>query len=279
MSSSPKCGGRSGAPPRDGARGGAGRLPARMPARGPRAILGVVLATALASGSASLAAPDPSPSASQSNASPSPEPAKPPAPAAIPVPEVAGKAEEVAKTLRDFDAIVAPGPAVEAIEKRLPDINARIAAQTEVTTRQLDEKPSGPTLDALSALWRTTRVELTGYVDLLTKRATDLEGVMDRLTTLRATWVQTRTEARASRAPAPVIERIDSVVAAIDASATRLQKERTATLVLQDRVVQQMARCETVLTRITEMRHGLGEQVLVQDTPPIWRVDQLAHGL
>src|SRR5262249_23096034 len=92
-------------------------------------------------------------------------------------------------------------------------------------------------------------------------------------------WVQTRTEARASRAPAPVIERIDSVVAAIDASAARLQKERTATLVLQDRVVQEVARCEPVLTRITEMRHSLGEQVLVQDTPPIWRVDQLTKNM
>src|SRR5262245_26426519 len=212
MSSSPRCGTRSGAPetlrrvrsegadaaapPRDGARGGAAaRPPARVPARGPRTLLGFVLWAALASASASLAAPDPPPSTSQSKTTPPAAPAKPAPPAAIPVPEVAGKAEETAKTLRDFDAIVAPGPAIEAIEKRLPDIDDRIVAQTEVTTRQLDQKPSGPTLDALAALWRASRVELTGYVDLLTRRATDLEGVMDRLTTFRATWTQTRTEA------------------------------------------------------------------------------------
>ncbi|HXJ83864.1 MAG TPA: mechanosensitive ion channel domain-containing protein, partial [Candidatus Methylomirabilis sp.] len=141
------------------------------------------------------------------------------------------------------------------------------------------EKPSGSTLDALTALWRATRVELTASVDLLTRRATDLEGVMDRLTTLRATWTQTRTEARTSRAPAPVIERIDGVLAAIDASATRLQKERIATLVLQDRVVQEVARCETVLARIAELRHGLSEQVFVQDTPPLWRVEEVRQGL
>ena len=249
---------------------------AQAGARGAIALAVLALLGALTIGRASSAAPEPPPSAGPSKASPAP--AKP-APVAIPVPEVARQAEEAAKTLRDFDAIVAPGPAVEAIEKRLPDINARIAAQTEVTTRQLGEKPSGSTLDALTALWRATRVELTASVDLLTRRATDLEGVMDRLTTLRATWTQTRTEARTSRAPAPVIERIDGVLAAIDASATRLQKERIATLVLQDRVVQEVARCETVLARIAELRHGLSEQVFVQDTPPLWRVEEVRQGL
>src|SRR5262249_36945603 len=110
-----------------------------------------------------FAAPDPRSAAGQSNPPPEPakaEPAKTPAPASIPVPEVARQAEEVARTLRDLDALLAPSPAIETIEKRLPDIKARIAAQAEVTTRQLEERPSGPTLDALTALWRTTRVEL-----------------------------------------------------------------------------------------------------------------------
>ena len=195
------------------------------------------------------------------------------------MPEVARQAEEAAKTLRDFDAIAAPGPGIEAIEKRLPDIDVRIAAQTEVTTRQLDGKPSGPTLDALTALWQTTRVELIGYVDLLTRKATDLEGALSRLTTMRDTWARTRMEARASRAPAQVIERIDAVVSAIDASAMRLQKQRTATLVLQDRVVQAFARSDSVQARIADARLGLGGRFLVPDTPPVWDVEQLHRGL
>ena len=218
-----------------------------------------------------------SPPSGPSKAPPAPE--KPPPPASIPVPEIARKAEEVAKTLRDFDALLAPSPAIETVEKRLPDITTRMAAQREVTIRQLEGQPSGPTLDALAALWHTTRVELAGYVDLLTRKATDLEEAMGRLTVLRETWVRTRVDARASRAPAPVIERIDAVVTAIDASATRLQKQRAATLVLQDRLAQEVAGCESVLARITESRQGLGGRFFVQDRPPVWQVEQLTRGL
>ena len=243
-----------------------------------RALLALALLGAVATCPAvARAAPDAPPATGQSKTAPAPT--KPPPPTAIPVPEVAGRAEEAAKALRDLDAIATPGPAIETIEKRLPDIDARIAAQAEVTTRQLDAQPSGPTLDALAALWHTTSVELTGYVDILTKRATDLEAAMERLGVTRETWVRTRTEARASRAPAPVIERIDGVVAAVDTSTARLQKQRASILVLQDRVIQEVARCEGVLARIADLRQGLGGRFFVQDRPPVWEIEPLTRGL
>jgi potassium efflux system protein len=247
-----------------------------------RVLLGLALLVGLATCPAvTSAAPDlepaKAPAADQPKGPPAPE--KPPAPAPIPVPEVARQAEDVAKVLRDLDPLLIPGPAIETIEKRLPDINARIAAQTEVTTRQLDGQPSGPTLDALTALWQSTRVELTGYVDLLTRKATDLERAMERLVTMRETWVRTRTEARASRAPAPVIERIDGVVTALDAASARLQKQRTATLVLQDRVVHEVTRSENVLADIATARQGLGGRMLVRDGLPLWEIEPLARGL
>src|SRR5262245_18301473 len=75
-------------------------------------------------------APAPPPAPQASTASPAP-PAPPAddkaAPASVPIPEVARQADEVAKVLRDFDALLAPSPAAEAAEKRLPDITARIA--------------------------------------------------------------------------------------------------------------------------------------------------------
>jgi hypothetical protein len=222
--------------------------------------------------SASSAAPS-------AGAPPSSPPTKETPPASIPVPEVARQAEEVTKTLRDLDALLAPGPAIEGIERRLPDMSARIAAQTEVTTRQLDERPSGPTLDALTALWQTTRVELIGYLDLLTRKATDLEGALQRLTSLRETWSRTRADARTSRAPAPVIERIDSILTAIDASVVRLQRQRAATLVLQDRLAQEMGSCEGVLARIGALRQVLARRLLVRDRSPVWHARRFRRDL
>src|SRR5262245_39176986 len=222
----------------------------------------------------SVAAPPSKAPSAGAPSEPTPPP-KPPAPASIPVPEVARQAEEVAKTLRDIDALMAPGTAIESVERRMPDISARIEAQTKVTQRQLDEQPSGATLDALTALWQTTRVEMAGYLDLLTRKATDLEGAMKSLTSLRETWNQTRVDARASRAPAPVLERIDSVLGAIDATVGRLQRQRGITLVLQDRLAQEVASAEGVLVRIADLRQGLGRRLLVSERPPIWQIEWL----
>ena len=252
--------------------------PERAGSRLSRALPVLVLLVLLATWPAAAFASSQAPSAGvQPKSSP---PAKgTPAPASIPVPEVARQAEEVAKTLRDFDALLAPGPVIEGIERRLPDISARIAAQTEVTTRQLDVGPSGPTLDALTALWQTTRVELAGNLDVLTRKATDLEAAMERLAALREMWVRTRADARTSRAPAPVIERIDGVVTAIDASATRLQKQRAVTLVLQDRLAQEMASCEGVLGRIGDLRQGFAARLFVRERTPVWRVEPLSRDI
>src|SRR5262245_10017755 len=252
--------------------------PRRTAARVSCALLFPLLFVALAQWPAMAAPPSEAPSAA-----PTPKPAAPakdaPVAASIPVPEVARQAEEVAKTLRDIDALQAPGTAIENIERRLPDIGARIAAQAEVTNRQVEERPSGATLDTLTALWQTTRAELAGYLDLLTKKATDVEGAMARLTALRETWNRTRADARMSRAPTPVIERVDAVVTSIDAAVAHLQKQRGATLVLQDRLAQEVARSEAVLVRIADLRQGLARRLFVSERPPIWQIESLRSDL
>src|SRR5262245_19877584 len=111
--------------------------PALTAARASRALLLLLLLVAPTPRPGAAAPPSHAPSPA-----PTSKPAAPakdtPAPASIPVPEVARQAEEVAKTLRDMDGLMSPGSAIENIERRLPDISARIAAQTEVTKRQLD---------------------------------------------------------------------------------------------------------------------------------------------
>ena len=157
--------------------------PRRTGSRSARLLLVLALLAALATSPIVALASSENPSAGASSKL-SPPTKGTPAPASIPVPEIARQSDDVARTIRDVDALLAPGPAIEAIERRLPDISARLAAQTEVTTRQLDERPSGSTLDGLTALWQTTRVELAGYLDLLTRKATDLEGAMAALRSL-----------------------------------------------------------------------------------------------
>lgn len=65
---------------------------------------------------------------------------EPPAAPSIPAPEVARRAEEAARLLRELDAQLVPGPGIVAIQKRLPAVGRRVAEQVEETTARLDQQ-------------------------------------------------------------------------------------------------------------------------------------------
>ncbi len=197
----------------------------------------------------------------------------------IPAPEVAQRAEEATRVLRDLDALLAPGAGILAIQERLEETAERIAAQAEQTDRQLAHRPSGAALDSLTNQWQGVRAELATYVTVLGERATALERGLQRLAGLRETWTQTRTDARASRAPAPVLERIDGVLTAIDQAKPRLQQERGAMLVLQDRVAQHVVRCDEALMRLATARTDTAGQLLVRDGIALWNGEERAAAM
>ena len=197
----------------------------------------------------------------------------PQTPVSIPIPEIAKQAEEVTQLLRDLEALAVPGPAIDVIPARLPEVSSRLSRELDSATETLKHDPALTTLDLLTQSWQASRLELTGWVEVLTKRATQLEEALDRLAGLRARWTQTRAVARASRAPAPVVQRVDAVQADIEAMRARLQTQRAATLVLQDRVAQDVARCEDALGRIDRFRQGALGQMFARDILPIWSAE------
>ena len=87
--------------------------------------------------------------------------------ATIPVPEVARRADEVAKLIRDLDAFLTPGPMIEAIQKQLPESTGRVKVLSGDTVGQLDGEPSAATLDGLTEQWQMTRAALSGHVNVL----------------------------------------------------------------------------------------------------------------
>jgi small-conductance mechanosensitive channel len=116
-----------------------------------------------------------------------------------------------------------------------------------------------------------------GYVNVLAQRATLLEEAITRLASLHEMWTRARVDARASRAPTQVIERIDGVLAAVADTRTRAQARRAATLVSQDSFAQHLAQCETVLARIARIRQQTAGRWLERDSVPLWYPGELAR--
>ena len=187
----------------------------------------------------------------------------------IPVPEIAQRAEQVPPTLRSVEQIAA-GPDVQDIEARLPAAGEWIRGRLAGTTQALASSPSANALATLADSWRVMRGRLAAWNDILTRRATQLEQGANQLEAMRATWSASRAKAVASRAPAAVIARIDTTMAAIVAAQGGVGERLTHVLGVQDRVVREIARCDDVLSRIGEAGAALAGPLLSRDGLPIW---------
>jgi potassium-dependent mechanosensitive channel len=188
----------------------------------------------------------------------------------IPVPEIAGRAEDVAALLPQITDRLLPGPETQEIETRLPATHEWIRGRLVGTAQALASSTSPSTLATLAETWSVVRSGLAAWDDTLARQATRLEAGLQQLEPLRATWSASRAEAVASSAPASVLERIDATLAAIAAARQRLEEARARVLGLQDGVAQEIARCDDVLGRIGQARSARRASLFTPDSRPIW---------
>jgi small-conductance mechanosensitive channel len=114
------------------------------------------------------------------------------------------------------------------------------------------------------------RSRLVAWSDTLTTRATRLEQQVEQVESMRATWSATREAVVQSAAPASVVDRVDATLEAISAVRTRAGGRLAHVLGLQDRVGNQIARCDDVLARIGAASDAQAGPLLSRDGPPIW---------
>jgi hypothetical protein len=202
----------------------------------------VVMAYALAAvallGSAVMAAAQPT-------AQPSAQPAQseqsaPPTVAAIPIPEVAQHAEQVATLLRSSDGTAAADAGVDRVEVQLAEAGDWIRRRLVSTTDALASSPSANALANLTDSWQVMRSRLAGLDDFLTTRATVVQQRVDQLETIRTTWAATRANALGFTASPTVLARIDETLTAITASRRSADDQLAYLLGLQDRIVKEM---------------------------------------
>ena len=119
---------------------------------------------------------------------PSPAPASPPT-AAIPVAEVATRAANVLNLLPTLTAQLAPSAAIQEILRQLPEVSERIDVDLEGTAQFLQGQPSLGTIAAQQEGWKERQRRTTGWLNLLTQRATSCATRLWRSSKVpRSTW-------------------------------------------------------------------------------------------
>ena len=196
---------------------------------------------------------------------------------AIPVAEVATRATGVSNLLRQQETQFAPSPAIETIRVQLPGVSGHIDLLFVGTAEILQDQPPLATLQAQRQIWQALQFQVTGWLKVLTERATQLGEALNRLEALQKTWTSTRAAAQASNAPGTILQEIQAVLSAIENAQSSLQAHSNDLLELQSRAAAAAGKCETVLTQIAQAQKQAVSGLLVRDHPPIWNADLWSH--
>jgi len=218
----------------------------------------------------------PGESAGQTTSTPKPA-AAPPSSAAIPAAEVAARASEATNLLIALSAKFAPSPEIEKIQESLPEVSRQIDEEFADTANTLRQQPTLATLQTLQAHWHRRHLQVTAGLTLLTRRAVDLRGTLDRLAHMRETWALTRDAALGDQAPAQILQQIETVLAAIVAERAPLTTQQDAVLDLQSSIAKELTRCDEALSQVTQAQEKAVTGILTRESPPIWSADLRTH--
>ena len=195
------------------------------------------------------------------------------APSVIPLADIATRATEVGTLIRTLMTAAVPSPQIQTISNSLPDLSKEVDEHLAETAATLKVEPSLEALQTLQQEWNRQQVEVTAWLNTLTQQATRLQNGLNQLSGLQKIWNDTRAAAEESKAPGPILEQIDAVLASIAEAQTKLSSERSALLDLQSRVAQELSRCGTVLSEITQLQDKAVAGIFVRNGTPLWRGD------
>jgi len=199
-----------------------------------------------------------------------------PAPSASPLAEESlasdfGKsAEEVAARLRSLSRSLLDGAAIAALEAEVALYTRRAASHWDETERLLARNLRTTALDSVNASWTALHADLEDLDERIAARVRHREAELASLVALHASWTHALDVGRTDGAPAAVLDRLQSTVAAIEATQPQLEQRRAALLVLQDAVSRASQHCDDAEARVADARLEAIGRALTPQEPPIW---------
>jgi potassium efflux system protein len=191
----------------------------------------------------------------------------------IPLPEVAAQAEQVRGLLSDLEARSVPDEELRTIESGLSVLSERLRGLRVRAEQQLEDNPPLASLEVMLKEWQLARLEPTAQLARLTQAATQTDQELQQAGARRARWTRTLEEARKSRAPGPVIGRIEATLAGIRSTQRTIEGHRATVLSLQERLTQQARLGDDMLGRIERAKGERVGGLLQMDGLPVWHIE------
>ena len=148
------------------------------------------------------------------------------APTAIPVAEIALRADAFAGRLRQIETGLATGEINERLEAELLEIDSQIESAESRLEHTLAQPRTAADLEALRVAWSGISDQLAAQTQQLSDRARQLDAWRDEIREEIELWRLTREEARSASAPQAVVDRVVEVVLELQASEAGLKASR-----------------------------------------------------
>src|SRR5262249_99421 len=149
-------------------------------------------------------------------------------------PDLGKGAEEVAAQLRQLTESLTDTTAFAALEAEVEADTHRAAERWSETGDLLKPNLRPASLDSLESSWQALRSQLDDVRERVDARARRRTADLETLAKLRESWARALDLAQKAAAPAPVLERARSTVAAIDAVRPAIEQRYARVLVLHD---------------------------------------------
>src|SRR6202007_823284 len=211
---------------------------------------------------------------SPQEAPPTPATTTGPADRAIPLPQIADRADELDRWLREITSRLPPeadllkaeeGAKSQSAElrKRMIQVDDLLASGATTLERQSEQR-----------FWRVLSQKYATELESLTPRAAELEKQINLLDQQQLDWEATWDQIQQRSEIETVVKRTGEELAAIRNARTALEKQLNLVLTLQNQVSQMDRQILDVLSGIQEAEDWSRSRLFEQDSRPLWEVHE-----
>ncbi len=213
--------------------------------------------------------------AQASQAAPAPvatPPAQPQPPAPIPLPDVAMRAEELMRLLRDINSQLPAREQLDAVKATLDERDASLQAKHKEAEALLAGSPNALEVREQETYWGAFSNEGAATRRQLLDWANAAQSAVQQLQTLQPQWTLTLEENQSTPDLGPTLDVIRDAVKSIQTTKTRAQDTLRVIVNLQVSAANQHQLALDVLDRLAQARKQLAGRLLQRDSSLLWQV-------
>jgi len=195
----------------------------------------------------------------------------------IAVPQVAAESMRLNQELRSLPESSVSNEALIRLEQRINVLSATTSEKARKSEQTIQAGAIFTELQQSSLDWQALQREVDGLAETLTQDATTLENELRTLKSDQNRWLATSGVVKAQASPPELLDLINRALVDLDAAIKSTEERRSRVVTLQ----QLLAKESSIVTaQIEQLNKALADSqrsLLVQDSPPLWKVQFVSH--